>query len=168
LPGARSRSTSASRPRSSSTRLDANVADPTLYLFDGYNLLHAGGFEDVRELRDTLASFVAVRGARGVVVFDGRGADEAYGPLEVRYAEHADTLLERLAAEHRAAEEVCVVSSDLTIRGTAGAGVAKISSQTFLGDLEQVAHRDERPSQLRHRLDDETRERLERWRRGGS
>ena len=69
------------------------MADPTLYLFDGYNLLHAGGLEDVRELRDTLASFVAVRGARGVVVFDGHGADDAYGPLEVRYAEHADTLL---------------------------------------------------------------------------
>ena len=143
------------------------MADPTLYLFDGFNLLHAGGFDNVRELRDTLASFVALRGARGILVFDGSGENEAYGPLEVRWARHADTLLERLAAENRAGEEVCVVSSDLTIRGTAGAGVAKVSSQTFLGDLEQVAHRDERPSQLRHRLDDETRERLERWRRGG-
>ena len=142
------------------------MADPTLYLFDGYNLLHAGGFEDVRELRDTLASFVALRGARGVLVFDGHGANESYGPLEVRYAEHADTLLERLAAQHRTGEEVCVVSSDLTIRGTAGADVAKISSQTFLGDLERAAHRDETPSQLRHRIDDETRARLERWRRG--
>ena len=25
------------------------MAEPTLYLFDGYNLLHAGGFADVRE-----------------------------------------------------------------------------------------------------------------------
>jgi predicted RNA-binding protein with PIN domain len=144
------------------------MSEPTLYLFDGYNLLHAGGFADARALQNVLASWVAARGARGILVFDGHGADEAYGPLEVRYAEHADTLLERLAAEHRAGEEVCVVSSDLTIRGTAGAGVAKLSSQTFLGDLERVAHRDERPSQLRHRLDDETRERLERWRRGGT
>jgi predicted RNA-binding protein with PIN domain len=142
------------------------VADPTLYLFDGFNLLHAGGFADVRELRDTLASFVALKGARGIVVFDGHGDDETYGPLEVRFAEHADTLLERFAAEHRAAEEVCVVSSDLTVRGTAGAGVAKISSQTFMGDLERAAHRDERPSRLRDRLDAETRARLERWRRG--
>jgi predicted RNA-binding protein with PIN domain len=142
------------------------MADPSLYLFDGYNLLHAGGFEDVRELRDVLASFVALRGARGIVVFDGHGPDESYGPLEVRYAEHADTLLERLAAEHRAGEEVWIVSSDLTIRGTAGADVAKVSSQTFLGDLERAGYRDEKPSQLRHRLDDETRERLERWRRG--
>ena len=143
------------------------MADPTLYLFDGFNLLHAGGFADVRELQDTLASFVALKGARGIVVFDGAGDDVTRGPLEVRWAAHADTLLERLAAENRTAEEVCLVSSDLTIRGTSGADVTKISSQTFLGDLERVAHRDERPSQLRHRLDDETRERLERWRRGG-
>jgi len=86
------------------------VAEPTLYLFDGYNLLHAGPFEDPRELVDALASFVAVRGARGVVVFDGRGEEKTYGPLEVRYAEHADALLERLAAEHRAVETVCLVS----------------------------------------------------------
>jgi len=45
------------------------VAEPTLYLFDGYNLLHAGEFEDPRELVDALASFVAVQGARGVIVF---------------------------------------------------------------------------------------------------
>jgi predicted RNA-binding protein with PIN domain len=141
------------------------MAEPTLYLFDGFNLLHAGGFGDVRELRDTLASFVALRGARGILVFDGSGEDETYGPLEVRWARHADTLLERLAAENRAAEEVCLVSSDLTIRGTSGADVTKISSQTFLGDLEPAAHRDERASQLRDRLDDETRARLERWRR---
>ena len=143
------------------------MADATLYLFDGYNLLHAGAYEDPRALRDALASFVALKGARGVLVFDGHGADEVHGPLEVRFAEHADTLLERLAAEHRSREHVVVVSSDAAIRETAGQQTQKLSSQTFLGDLEQVAHRDERPSQLRHRLDDETRERLERWRRGG-
>src|SRR4029077_20982202 len=56
------------------------MADPTLYLFDGYNLLHAGGYEDARELRDTLASFVALKGARGVLVFDGHGPDQTLGP----------------------------------------------------------------------------------------
>ena len=30
------------------------MADPTFYLFDGYNLLHAGGFAGVRELTDRL------------------------------------------------------------------------------------------------------------------
>ena len=140
------------------------MAEPTLYLFDGYNLLHAGAFEDARELRDALASFVALKGARGVLVFDGVGADERRGPLEVRYAEHADTLLERLAAEQRETEEVCLVSSDLTVRGAAGR-IAKVSSQTFLADLEPVHHRDERPGQLRDRLDPETRARLEQLRR---
>ena len=80
------------------------MADATLYLFDGYNLLHAGEFTDARELRDVLASFVAVKGARGVLVFDGVGADEQHGPLEVRYAPHADALIERFAGEHRANE----------------------------------------------------------------
>src|SRR5204863_4620238 len=129
-------------------------------------LLHAGGFADVRELRDVLASFVATKGAHGVLVFDGVGTDQTVGALEVRYAPHADTLLERLAAEHRKTHEVWLVSSDLTIRGAAGADVAKVSSQTFLGDLEPARHVDERPSQLRDRLDEATRAELERRRRG--
>jgi predicted RNA-binding protein with PIN domain len=143
------------------------VAEPTLYLFDGYNLLHAGGFGDVRELRDRLASFVAVKGARGVLVFDGEGVDEEHGPLSVRYAQHADTLLERLAAEHRERERVCLVSSDFVLRGTSGQEVATVSSRRFIGDLEPVRHDEQRRSSLGDRLDDETRARLERLRRGG-
>ena len=53
-----------------------------------------------------------MNGARGVVVFDGVGEELEVGPLSVRYAPHADTLLERLAAEHRHGERVCLVSSD--------------------------------------------------------
>ena len=142
------------------------MTEPTLYLFDGYNLLHAGGYEDPRQLRDTLASFVALKGARGVLVFDGVGTDETHGPLEVRFAEHADTVLERLAAEHRGSEQVVLVSSDAAVRGTSGHEVQKLSSRTFLGDLEETTHREERPRQLRDRLDPETREALERMRRG--
>jgi predicted RNA-binding protein with PIN domain len=142
------------------------VSERTLYLFDGYNLLHAGGYEDPRELRDTLASFVALKGARGVLVFDGVGTDETHGPLAVRFAEHADTLLERLAAENRDAADVILVSSDAAVRGTSGYDVQKVSSQTFLGDMEEAAHRDERPQQLRERLDPATRDALERMRRG--
>ena len=77
------------------------MGEPSLYLFDGWNLLHAGEFADARELVDTLAGFVAMRGARGIVVFDGVGEDATLGPLEVRYAPDADSLLERLAAERR-------------------------------------------------------------------
>jgi len=142
------------------------VADPTLYLFDGYNLLHAGPYEDARELRDALASFVAVKGARGVLVFDGVGTDETHGPLEVRYAKNADSMLERLAAENRAREHVVLVSSDAAVRGTSGQEVQKLSSRTFLGDMDAVEHREERPRQLRDRLDPQTREMLERMRRG--
>ena len=142
------------------------MTEPTLYPFDGYNLLHAGGYEDPRELRDTLASFVALKGARGVLVFDGVGTDETHGPLEVRFAEHADTVLERLAAEHRGREHVVLVSSDAAVRGTSGQEVQKLSSKTFLGDLEEASHREERPRQLRDRLDPATRDALERMRRG--
>src|SRR5947209_17785831 len=115
-------------------RRGSAMAEPTLYLFDGHNLFHAGDYKDLRQLRDELASFVALKGARGVLVFDGAGADESYGPLEVRYAEHADTVLERLAAEHRNTEVVCLVSSDVAIRGTSGQEVQKRSSSTFLAD----------------------------------
>ena len=143
------------------------MAEPTLYLFDGYNMLHAGTFDDPRELVDRLASFVALSGARGVVVFDGVGEERVHGPLEVRYAEHADALLERLAAEHRGRETVCLVSSDSAIRGTSGQEVQKRSSATFVGEMETVTHSEERPHHLRDTLDDETREKLERMRRGG-
>jgi predicted RNA-binding protein with PIN domain len=144
------------------------VADPTLYLFDGWNLLHAGGYTDPRELIDRLASFVGTSGARGIVVFDGSGPDERIGPLQIRFAEHADELLERLAAEHRGRELVCIVSSDSVIRGVSGQDVRTISSQRFLADAEAVTHADDRPLRLGDRLDERTREKLERLRRGES
>jgi predicted RNA-binding protein with PIN domain len=146
------------------------MADPTLYLFDGHNLLFAGEFAGEHELVDLLASFVAGRGARGVVVFDGGGEEREIGPLSVRYAAHADDLLERLAAEHRTEEEVCLVSSDAAVRGVSGQEVRKLSSRLFLADLEPEQHRDHEQrgsgGRLRDRLDPETRERLERLRRG--
>ena len=142
------------------------MPEPTLYLFDGFNLLHASGFEDSRELTDKLASFVAERGARGVLVFDGSGEDLSYGPLEVRFAEHADSLLERLAAENRNLERVCLVSSDSAVRGTSGQEVAKLSSATFVRDFSLEQHTGESPMRLEDKLDPKTRERLEKLRRG--
>ena len=142
------------------------MPDPTLYLFDGYNLLHAGGHSDEQALTDDLASFVALNGARGFLVFDGVGEACEVGPLSVRYAPHADTLLERLAAEHRHGESVCLVSSDGAVRGTSGQEVRKLSSQTFLRDLDRPAHNEDDASRLRDRIDPETRAKLERLRRG--
>ena len=141
-------------------------SEPTLYLFDGYNLLHAGEFDDPRALVDLLASFVALHGARGVVVFDGVGEERVYGPLEVRFAPHADALLERLAAENRATEKVCLVSSDSAVRRTSGQEVQKRSSRTFLADLEEPEQIESGPSRLADRVDEETRKRLEKLRRG--
>src|SRR5512145_3440957 len=143
------------------------MPDPSLYLFDGYNLLHAGSFADRDELVDTLASFVAGKGVRGVVVFDGVGEDRAIGPLQVRYTAHADDLLERLAAEHRAAERVCVVSSDHAVRWTSGQEVRKVASRAFLAELGPVAHVEQAAGgRVGDRLDDETRAKLEELRRG--
>jgi predicted RNA-binding protein with PIN domain len=137
-----------------------------LYLFDGYNILHAGAFRDRQELTDRLADFVALKGAHGVVVFDGHGEDAAVGALEVRFSHPADTLIERLAAEHRKTEEVWVVSSDRAIRGTAGQETRRRSSKNF---LQELGARPEREAGTRSRiedaLDEETRERLERFRR---
>jgi predicted RNA-binding protein with PIN domain len=147
-----------------------SVADPTLYLFDGYNLLHAGDFTERGELVDALASFVASRGARGVAVFDGVGEEREIGPLSVRFAAHADDVLERLAAEHRVSELVCVVSSDSLVRRTSGQEVRKQTSAAFLADLEPVSHTDSEQrgagGRVGDNLDVETRERLERLRRG--
>src|SRR5262245_32145125 len=142
------------------------MPEPTLYLFDGYNLLHGGPFADRRELVDALASYVATTGARGVVVFDGVGDEAERGPLSVRFAPSADTLLERLAAEHRDVERVLLVSSDMTVLETAGREVANLSSQAFFRDFAPPRLDAEPPRGWADRLDDETRERLERLRRG--
>jgi predicted RNA-binding protein with PIN domain len=137
-----------------------------LYLFDGYNILHAGKFRDRQELVDVLASFVALRGARGVVVFDGAGQDAAHGALAVRFFSPADSLIERLAADSRGQEEVWVVSSDRAVRGTAGQEARKLSSREFVRELSDPGQAPPGGrSQIEDALDPETREKLERFRR---
>lgn len=146
------------------------MAETTLYLFDGYNLLHASDLSDPSELVDKLASFVAERGVRGVVVFDGVGADREIGQLSIRYATHADDLLERLAADHRRGELVCIVSSDDAVRRVSGQEVRKLTSSRFLAELQPASHQEIEQrgagSRVGDRLDPEMRERLERLRRG--
>jgi predicted RNA-binding protein with PIN domain len=143
------------------------MPDPTLYLFDGFNVLRASDLEDVPSLVDRLASFVALRGARGVVVFDGVGEELDVGPLAVRFAAHADELLERLAAQHRLNERVCLVSSDAAIRSVSGQEVMKQSSRAFADELRDVGPElESKPSRLADRLDETTRARLEALRRG--
>jgi predicted RNA-binding protein with PIN domain len=146
------------------------MPEPTLYLVDGYNLLHAAAFDGPEELVDLLAGYVALRGARGVVVFDGVGEERTVGALEVRFAQPADALLERLAAERRSVERVLLVSSDRAIRDTAGQKVAHRSSQAFAAELAttQASARTippAGPSRIEDALDEDTRKRLEHWRR---
>jgi predicted RNA-binding protein with PIN domain len=142
------------------------MPDVSLYLFDGSNLFHAGRFADRDALVDDLASFVAVRGARGVVVFDGVGEDRGIGSLDVRFAPDADSLLERLAAEQRSRETVLLVTSDTAVQGTSGQEVRKRGSAAFLSELAAVSHREEAPSRLGDRIDADVRARLEQLRRG--
>ena len=145
------------------------MSDSILYLFDGYNLLHAGRFGERDELVDRLAGYVALHGARGVVVFDGVGEDARLGSLEVRFATPADRLLERLAAEHRGDHDVRLVSSDTAIRETAGQEVQKRKSNEFARELRDEPGRASEAPRQRSRIEDaldaETRARLERWRR---
>ncbi len=143
------------------------MAEPTLYLFDGFNLLHAGGFGSPDELRDLLASWVAGKGARGILVFDGHGPDESHGRLDVHWAVDADTAIERLAADLRQTEQVAVVSSDAAVRGTSGAEVRKFSSAAFLAELVPPRHVDTARGDMRDKLDARTLAELERLRRGG-
>ncbi len=79
---------------------------------------------------------------------------------------NADALLERLAAEHRRRERVCLISSDSTLRGTAGHEVEQRSSAGFLADFERPQHEERASSRVGDRVDEETRAALERLRRG--
>ncbi|MEX2102497.1 MAG: NYN domain-containing protein, partial [Gaiellaceae bacterium] len=91
-----------------------------------------------------------------------------HGPLEVRYAAHADDVIERLAAEHRERERVVIVSSDRAIRQTAGQEVSQVPAERFLGELERTLT-ERQPhvpdSKVEDALDAATRARLEEWRR---
>ena len=80
-------------------------------------------------------------------------------PGRVRQDEQRLPALVGAVVEHRGTEVVCLVSSDIAVRGTSGQEVQKRSSATFLGDMEAVWHSEERPHHLRETLDPETRAR---------
>ena len=61
---------------------------------------------------------------------------------------------------------MCLVSSDSAIRSATGQEVRKATSAGFLADLRAEGHSERQPSRVRDRLDDETRAKLERLRRG--
>lgn len=166
----------------------------TLYIVDGYNVLHAlfrgADKEEIFARRDwladRLASFVALRGARAALVFDGRGARSTSsepvrgGPVEVVFAGGrftADTLIARRIAEQPADTQVVVVSADQEVQRTASrAGVSRLTPTEFerelSGDerhgmqaLDSASYSTRMPSRLEDKVDPETLGRLEELRR---
>jgi predicted RNA-binding protein with PIN domain len=162
----------------------------TLYIVDGYNVLHAlfrgAGKEEIFARRDwladRLASFAALRGARAALVFDGSGPSSTSsepvkgGPVEVVFAGGrftADTLIARRIAGQPADTQVVVVSADQEVQRTASrAGVRRMTPL----ELERELARDDRhnrqaldsapdstrmPSRLEDKVDPETLRRLE-------
>jgi len=163
----------------------------TLYIVDGYNVLHAffrgAGKEEIfahRDwLADRLASFAAVRGARAVLVFDGHGPQSSScvpvpgAPVEVCFAGGrftADTLIARRIAEQRADIAVVVVSADQEVQRTATrAGVSRMTprelgEELFGTDSEQALDSAQDSTRMHSRLEDkvdpETLRRLEEMR----
>lgn len=112
----------------------------TLFLIDGYNVLHAlfraegvpqpedgMGWEQARErLVDRLASFMAGTADRAIAVFDSKRSrlersENASQNVEVyfgSFVHSADAVIERVAYRVREDETVVVVSSDLEVQQT--------------------------------------------------
>ena len=164
----------------------------TVYIVDGYNVLHAlfrgADKEEIFARRDwladQLAGFAALRGARAVLVFDGSGprstsSEPVRGaPVEVAFAGGrftADTLIARRIAGQPADVHVVVVSADQEVQRTASrAGVLRMTPLELareLGDddrlgqaLDSAPDSTRMPSRLEDKVDPETLRRLEEMR----
>jgi predicted RNA-binding protein with PIN domain len=160
----------------------------TLYIVDGYNVLHALFRGAEKEeifarrdwLADRLASFAALRGARATLVFDGSGprstsSEPVKGaPVEVVFAGGrftADTLIARRIAEQPADVQVVVVSGDQEVqRAASRAGVSRMTPRELAGELsgdrsaqalDSASDSTRMPSRLEDKVDPETLRRLE-------
>jgi predicted RNA-binding protein with PIN domain len=135
----------------------------TVYLIDGYNLLHAlikaesrcglgetlepGRLEDERHrLLDRVASFMGGTKDRAIVVFDARKSKLEKQVVSARNVEvffgsfdrSADSIIERAAYSLREYEGIIVVSSDYDIQKTVfQANVTRRSSAQFVLDLSE-------------------------------
>lgn len=136
----------------------------TVYIIDGYNVMHelrrhqgkeahgarldSGALADERDrLLDRIASFMGGTTDRALVVFDSHRAtlqkvESATRNLEVYFGSlerSADAIIERTAYGLRAAEnveDVVVVTSDFALQKTVfAASVTRRSSRQFVGAL---------------------------------
>jgi len=130
------------------------VSRRTLYIVDGYNVLHRwfpGAPKDELFARrdwlvDRVAELIAVRGAAALVVFDApAGGVSVQRPLprldlEVAFAGGgftADTLIARRIAEQPADVTVVVVSADQEVqRAAARAGVVRMTPAELRADVD--------------------------------
>ena len=161
----------------------------TVYLVDGYNVLHALFRGAQKEeifarrdwLADRLAGYAAVQGARAVLVFDGSGPQTTSSepikgaPVEVVFAGGrftADTLIARRIASQPADVLVVVVSADQEVQRTASrAGVSRMTPLELGAELgvggrsgqalDSVPESSRMPSRLEDKVDPETLRRLE-------
>lgn len=134
----------------------------TVYLIDGYNVLHAlrreegrapgsermrpGELEGERaRLIDRIASFMGGTRDRAVVVFDAHGAalqkaESAAANVQVYYGSltrSADAIIERVTYTVSAEEDVVVVTSDYGLQKTIFLpNVTRRSSRQFVDDLQ--------------------------------
>jgi len=138
----------------------------SVYLIDGYNLLHqiAGhrgsrdsrslgrdALEDERRrLLDRIASFMGGTSDRAVVVFDSQGAslqksETATTQVEVyfgSFSRSADSIIEREVFALTPGESVIVVSSDYQLQKTVfRPDVVRLSSRQFAADLQNHTKR---------------------------
>lgn len=161
----------------------------TVYVVDGYNVLHALFRGAEKEeifarrdwLADRLAGFAALRGAKAVLVFDGHGPRPTSetpikgAPVEVCFAGGrftADTLIARRIAERPADVNVVVVSADQEVQRTATrAGVVRMTPLELAAALaeddqggqalDSARDSTRMPSRLEDKVDVETLRKLE-------
>ncbi len=159
---------------------------PTLYIVDGYNVLHVlfpgADRDEIFARRDwlseKLASFAATRDARVLLVFDAHGRLRTESTrlkgtnVEVCFAGgrfSADTLIARRIAEQAADVAVVVVSADQEVQRTASrAGVSRMTPRELGLDLREAAEgvdyssqASRMPSTLEDKVDPETLRKLE-------
>ncbi len=175
------------------------MAQKSLLIVDGYNVLHKGKrytkhimkgsmdlyaqdpFERAREVLVCDVASFAGRIYEPIVVFDGAGNVNPDRPatkiadVRVIFSEQgqsADNVIERYVRDSIATgRRVCVVTSDNTIRATAGTGgVACISADTFIQNMshenstDRCEYEESAPMKLTlaDRLDPKSREKLDR------
>jgi predicted RNA-binding protein with PIN domain len=130
----------------------------SVYLIDGYNLLHhlighqvSGELEEERKrLVDRIASYMGGTSDRAIVVFDAHSqtlqkTESATKNVEVlfgSFSRTADSIIEKEAYDLSKGDNVVVVSSDYALQRTIfRSNVVRRSSRQFAYDLQEYTKR---------------------------